>query len=117
MFAALPNDSPCLIHFLLVRPLLQEITDVDVATLPRSSQPVVEEAALHDLPHHVAAEGLYVVLGESRVHPAADGFRVLAKKYAAVIPVGLLGGVRHKPELEETRSRAASSPCSRTVSR
>ena len=95
MFATLPDVSPCLIHFLLVRPSLQEIADADLATLPWSSQPVVEEAPLHDLPHHVAAERRHVVLGEARVHPAADGLRVLAKEHATIIPVGLLGDVRH----------------------
>ena len=40
MFATLPDVSPCLIHFLLVRPSLQEIADADLATLPWSSQPV-----------------------------------------------------------------------------
>ena len=95
MFATLPDVSPCLIHFLLVRPSLQEIADVDLATLPRSSQPVVEEAPLHDLPHHVTAERWHVVLGEARVHPAADGLCVLAKEHATIILVGLLGNVRH----------------------
>ena len=95
MFATLPDVSPCLIHFLPVRPSLQEIADVDLVTLPWSSQPVVEEAALHNLPHHVAAERWHVVLGEARVHLAADGLRVLAKEHATIIPVGLLGDVRH----------------------
>ena len=79
MFATLPDVSPCLIHFLPIRPSFQEIADVDVATLPRSSQLIVEEAALHDLPHHVAAERWHVVLGEARVHPVADGLRILTR--------------------------------------
>ena len=104
MFATLPDVSPCLIHFLLVRPSLQEIPDVDLATLPRSSQPVVEEAPLHDLKHHVAAERRHVVLGEARVHPAADGLCVLADERTAVIPVGLLRGIGHETEREEAHS-------------
>ena len=85
MFATLPDVSPCLIHFLLVRPSLQEIADVDLATLPRSSQPVVEEAPLHDLLYHVTVERRHVVLSEARVHPAADGLRVLTEEHTTII--------------------------------
>ena len=58
----------------MVRLAFQEVTDVDIAALLWSSQPIVEEPTLHDLPDHVAVEGGHIGLSEVQPHTPARWF-------------------------------------------